>query len=284
MSLKPARSISDQIALLKKRGMVIDNLPLAEAFLTDHHYYRLNIYFHKLMDAPDHFPKGITFSDIIAISGNDSWLRNRILTILEPIEIKTRTQIAHYLGMTYGADAFYQSNLYKKRFIWQTIQDNFQNEINRNRSDPVIKHHMKRYSGQFPIWAIVEYLTFNTLSKYYQNLQEKDKKQIARNGFHLNDYLLGQWLHVISVLRNICAHYGYLYRRTNPLRPIMAHSFGWDRSNNHHLFAVFLVMKRLSNESTWFNFIQSIREKEETTLSFQLQDYGFPENWKAYLT
>jgi hypothetical protein len=43
-------------------------------------------------------------------------------------------------------------------------------------------------------------------------------------------------------------------------------------------------MKRLSNESTCFNFIQSIREQEETTLSFQLQDYGFPENWKAYLT
>ncbi len=98
MPLKPALSIQDQIALLRTRGMIIDSETTAATFLASNHYYRLNIYFHKLMDSPDHFREGTQFSKVMAIYGNDSWLRNKILTILEPIEVKTRTQVSHYLG------------------------------------------------------------------------------------------------------------------------------------------------------------------------------------------
>jgi abortive infection bacteriophage resistance protein len=89
MPLKPALSIQDQIVLLRKRGMIIDSEPTAATFLASNHYYRLNIYFHKLMDSPDHFREGTQFSHVMANYSNDSWLRNKILPVLEPIEIKT---------------------------------------------------------------------------------------------------------------------------------------------------------------------------------------------------
>ena len=54
MALKPALSVHDQIELLRQRGMTIDDEKKATAFLQSNHYYRLNIYFHKLMDSPDH--------------------------------------------------------------------------------------------------------------------------------------------------------------------------------------------------------------------------------------
>jgi abortive infection bacteriophage resistance protein len=73
----------------------------------------------------------------MAIYPNDSWLRNKILTVLGPIEVKTRTQVSHYLGVTYGLDVFYQKSVYKNEPIWQAILDNFSNEIFRNQSDPV---------------------------------------------------------------------------------------------------------------------------------------------------
>lgn len=151
MSLKPALSIEDQLALLKHRGMIIDNESTAVAFFSSNHYYRLNIYFHKLMDTPDHFRDGTRFSQVMAIYANDSWLRNKILTLLEPIEIKTRTQLSHYLGMTYGPDAYYQKGIYKDETIPQTVLDNFRKESFRNKSDPVIKHHKEKYGGIFPI-------------------------------------------------------------------------------------------------------------------------------------
>lgn len=99
---------------------------------------------------------------------------------------------------------FYQKAVYKNEPIWQAILENFSNETSRNQSDPVIKHHRTHYGGLFPIWVVIEFLSFNTLSKFYGNLQEKDKKIIARNIYNVNDYLFGQWLHVLSVLRNNC--------------------------------------------------------------------------------
>ena len=284
MPLKPPLSIQDQIALLRTRGMIIDSEATVPTFLASSHYYRLNIYFHKLMDSPDHFREGTQFSQVMAIYGNDSWLRNKILTILEPIEVKTRTQVSLYLGVTYGSDVFYQKNVYKNEPIWQAILDNFSNETSRNQSDPVIKHHRTHYGGLFPIWVVIEFLSFNTLSKFYGNLQEKDKKIIARNIYNVNDYLFGQWLHVLSVLRNNCAHYGYLYRREYPLRPIMAKSFGWDATKNNRLFAFFLVMQRLSDRRLWQEFIQTISDNEKKRPFFHLEDYGFPADWRSYLT
>ena len=283
MPLKPALSIRDQIVLLRNRGMIIDSEPTAETFLASNHYFRLNIYFHKLMDSPNHFREGTQLSQVMAIYSNDRWLRNKILTVLEPIEIKTRTQVSHYLGITYGPDVFYQKDIYKDESIWQAIQGNFSNEITRNQSDPVIKHHRTHYGGLFPIWVIIEFLSFNTLSKFYSNLQEKDKKIIAKNIYGVNDYLFGQWLHVLSVLRNNCAHYGYMYRREYPLRPIMAKTFGWDGTKNTRLFALFLVMRRLSDRRLWQEFIQTISDNEKKMPCFNLEDYGFPDDWRSYL-
>jgi abortive infection bacteriophage resistance protein len=283
MLLKPALSIQDQLTLLRSRGMSIDNEPAAADFLSCNHYYRLNIYFHKLMDSSNHFRSGTLFSQVIAIYNNDSWLRNKILTLLEPIEIKTRTQISYYLGMTYGPNVFYQKGVYKDQAIWQVIQDNFSKEIFRNQSDPIIKHHMMNYGGMFPIWVVVEFLSFNTLSKFYSSFQERDKKIIAKNTCGLNEHMWGQWLHVLSVFRNVCAHYGYLYRREYPLRPIIAKSFGWSPTKNDRLFAIFMIMRRLSDATVWQKFIQTISEKENTTPSLHLKDYGFPPNWQTYL-
>ena len=113
---------------------------------------------------------------------------------------------------------------------------------------------------------MIEFLSFNTLSKYYANLQERDNKAIAGNSFRINDYMLGQWSHVLSVLRNTCTHNGYLYRRDYPLRHIMANFFGWDSSKNNRLFALFLVMRRLSERTIWHEIIQILDEEIDTIL------------------
>jgi abortive infection bacteriophage resistance protein len=283
MALKPALSIDDQIEVLRSRGMTIDDERKAIIFLQSNHYYRLNIYFHKLMDTPDHYRSDIRFSQVIAIYENDQWLRNKILFILEFIEINTRTKISHYLALTYGSDAFYQKNIFKDPAKYGEILKNFSDAIIRNSKDPVIVHHQKKYAGLFPIWVIIEYFSFNTLSKFYKNLLEKDKKLISKDMYCVNDYLFGQWLHVLSIQRNICAHYGYLFRREYPIRPIIAKSFIWDSTQDNKLFAQFLVMRRLSDRKLWQNFICTISDREKKRRNFRLQDYGFPSDWRSYL-
>lgn len=283
MELKSAKTISEQIELLKERGIIIDDFDFAFTFLERNNYYRLNIYFHKLMDIPDHFKIGTTFSRVINIYENDKWLRSEILILLEPIEIKVRTQIAYFLGLTYGPNAFYNDKIYKSIKRQEEIMSTFSKEIQRNPKDPVVKHHFEKYEGKFPIWVIVEYFSFNTLSKYYNNLAESNKKIIAENSFNLNEHLLGQWLHVLSVLRNICAHYGYLFRREYTLRPIIARASKWKPMANFQLFAQFLVIKQLSEPQTWKKFVLNLENKISTGKDFSTYDYGFPTNWQSFL-
>jgi abortive infection bacteriophage resistance protein len=145
------------------------------------------------MDMPDHFRSGLKFENIVEIYNNDQWLRNRLLMVLEPIEIHIKTRIAYHLSLTYGSDCFYQSRVYKSRHAYNLLLQNFNNEIDRNLRDPVIIHHQNKYAGNFPIWVVVEFLSFNTISKFFENMAERDKKHIANNSFGVNENFLGQW-------------------------------------------------------------------------------------------
>ena len=284
MDLKQPLTITEQLNLLRERGMKIDDENQASTFLLSNHYYRLNIYFHKLMDGKNHYGDDIHFSQIMSAYENDKWLRNQILSILEPIEITARTRISHYLALTYGADAFYKKQIYKNQSKYQEILHAFESQITRNRKDPIVVHHHNKYQGLFPIWVIVEFFSFNSLSKFYKNLLEKDKKVIAKGIFNTNDYLLGQWLHVLSIQRNICAHYGYLFRREYPIRPIIAKSFHWNPRLNNQLFAQFLIMRRLSARTHWERLIKNISDHQKGKASLTLEDYGFPPDWMTYLS
>jgi len=283
MKLKNAKSIPEQIDLLRNRGMIIDNESQAYSFLESNHYYRLNIYFHKFMVKPNCYDNKINFTNIISIYENDSLLRNNILFLLERIEVETRTHVSHYLALTYGPDAFYNAKIFKSMSKYKQIYNNFNFQISRNKKDPVILHHNNKYGGKFPIWVIIEYLSFNTISKLYNNLLEKDKKVISKRIHNVNDHLFGQWLHVLSIQRNICAHYGYLFRRIYAIRPIIAKSFNWNKNNDDELFSQFLVMKQLTDRHIWNEFVLKIVEFEKMRPCFNLADYGFPNDWKSYL-
>jgi abortive infection bacteriophage resistance protein len=283
MLLKNSLSIQNQISLLRERGMKIYDEDEAVAFLNQNQYYRLNIYFHKLMDPKDHFKENVTFSHIIEIHRNDKWLRKEIFSLLEIVEINMRARISYHLAMKDGSDAFYKEGLCKNSRNFKLIQKSFLNQVSRNSKDPVVIHHQNKYEGRFPIWVVVEFFSFNTLSKYFANLLEVDKKEIAKAAYGLNEYLLGQWLHVLSVLRNVCAHFGYLYKRDFPIRPKIAKSFNWENGKDSQLFAQLLVIRRLSGIAEWDYFTQQLLKKLSTTEFFPLEAYGFPENWEEYL-
>lgn len=277
-NLKPPLTIDQQINLLKSKGLIIDNLEEAQLFLQDNNYYRLNIYFHKLMDNQDHFQPGITFSRIISICENDSQLRKHIFSILEPIEIKVKTNVAYYLGCHYGSIAFYRKEIYKSPQLHDRLMNSFIKDISYKEKDPVVQHHYQHYSGYFPIWTVVEFLTFNNISLLFNNLQTQDQKRIAIDNFGINEALLTTWIHALVVMRNICAHHGYLYQREYSV-PI---SFGRDSAKypylGNTLFGVFYCLEKVSDQKTWSmfydNLIPVIGEKTLIT------DYCFPNDFQ----
>lgn len=285
MNLKPPLKISDQINLLESRGLVINDKEAASLFLEHHNYYQLNAYFHKFYQSTDLFVKGTTFNRIVEISNTDAWLRHQIFAVLEPIENHLRCRIAYYLATKYDSDVLYRFNEFEDVKHWEENLNKITNEIFRNRNNPVVKHHIDRYKSMFPVWVAAEFISLGTLSMLYSNLKQEDSSSIANDYFGVPDEYLKSWLHSITVLRNICAHSGYLFRREIPTAPKRFPNMNWGLSvNSKKLFVFLYVIKRLSIIEDWQVFLANIIDYEHKYGCFNSNDYGFPENWAEILT
>jgi len=282
--LKPPITISQQIELLESRGIIIDDHSLAVSYLKENHYYHLNIYFHKFMQPNcDNFIPGTNFIDIINANRNDSWLRKEFSLLLEPLEIKLRSFLAYYLAIEYGSDVFYDRSVFNSKNYFEKLHQSVSWDLNKRSKDPVVAHHNKKYKGNFPIWVIVELFSFNQTSKLFSSLKTKDQKNITTSYFNgLNEDYMGNWFHALSVLRNICAHFGYLYKRKHNPRPRLMPDFFWDKDKNDELFAYALILCRLSDNSIRENFIENLKSRTESNPSFMLSNYGFPINWQEF--
>jgi len=269
--------------LLQSRGMVIDDSQAAENFLREHNYYLLNIYFHKQMDTVNHFKKGIRFDNIIQIFEYDRWLRNQLLWLLEPIEVKLKTVITHHLAIKYGPDCFYKNTCFENQLVFNKVVCAFQEEIDRDKQSSVYRHHQSKYAGKFPIWVIATFLTFGDITNLYYSLFRSDKEEIARKNYGIDANHLNSWINSLRLLRNICAHYGYLYQRKLNRNP---QSIGKEASIQAlpgNLFIYCMAIKCLSNPKDWKTFYSNLLNTVPDTPYLSLKDFGFPEHWQDIL-
>ncbi len=280
MQLKPPLSFHDQLEKLLDRGMIVGDLNSAEEFLQSHNYYHLNKYFHEFMDSNENYSQGTTFEYIEFIYENDTWLRNQLFSLIEPFELKAKTIVANYLSLKYGSDVFYIYGIYQDINAWQNTMNIVLHEIKRDPTNPVVSWHLKQYDGMFPMWVLIEFFTLGSLSRFFGNLNNIDKNEIA-DVFNISGYFLKSWLKSISLLRNLCAHTGQLFRRTYTSPPTLPNFFGWPTNDNRQLFALALVLKRLSTKTNWQTFAYAL-DQRDINQPF-LTDYGFPQNWRDYL-
>jgi abortive infection bacteriophage resistance protein len=131
----------------------------------------------------------------------------------------------------------------------------------------------------------VEFFSFNQTSKLFSSLKTTDQKNIAFSYFNgLNEDFLENWFHALSVLRNICAHFGYLYKRKHNPRPRLMPDFNWDKDKNDELFAYVLILHRISEITIREKFINNLSKRTSQNPSFSLENYGFPTDWQDFLT
>lgn len=104
---KPYLPVSDQLALIKSRGMIISDDALAEAYLNRIGYYRLSGYWYPYRESGgtgaslavgDKFRTGTKFSEVVELYVFDKKLRLLMMDVIERIEIALRVQITLELG------------------------------------------------------------------------------------------------------------------------------------------------------------------------------------------
>lgn len=284
-TLEPAMNIEEQIDNLKEIGLIIDDVEYAKSFLNDVSYFRL-IKAYSLGLKPKHsdYYKGITFEEIVQLYLFNANFRQLLFAQIEKIEVNLRCRISNYFSINYGVLGYKDADNFVNGIYYNDFVEDMEKEINRNSKAPFVKNFKTNYeNGDIPFYALVELFSFGTLSKFYKNMKNTDKKAIA-SSFGVGYTYLESWIENIAFVRNICAHYGRVYNVNLSKTPILYKQYIADGISNLRVFATLLCMKHiLKNDNHWKDFVDQIELLFEKYTSVKPKLMGFPNNWKDLL-
>ncbi|KHE69867.1 MULTISPECIES: Abi family protein [Capnocytophaga] len=211
---RKARSIEEQIKLLKKRGMIFDDEDKAEQILEDVGYYRLGFYwYHFQKDFKKHlFLDNTHFSTVINLYYLDVDLRFLLIKVLSRIEINLRTRIIHIVSNHYKDNPFWfaDKKIMKNQFV-DTL-DNFYTDI-KKKNKVIAEHHRKYPNDKYaPAWKTLEFMTLGSLYTLFTSLKEEEIKTAIASKYRVrNIKVFDNYFKVIRNIRNICSHTRVLY-------------------------------------------------------------------------
>lgn len=222
---KQPTTFLDQIEILKKRGLHIDDEKNAQLYLSHINYYRLGEYWYTMQsDKEQHiFKENAKFSDVIKLYEFDRELKILLFDVIERIEISLRTKMIYYLSHEFNAWWFQNFEIFvDSRALVKTLS-NIEEEISRTK-EKTIKNHFKKHKDDKrfpPSWKTLEQTSLGTLSKLYGNLKNnvKSKDTIAKEFGAVNHTYLPSWLQSITQIRNYCAHHSRLWNKNLPGAP-----------------------------------------------------------------
>ena len=303
-SVKPFRSIDDQIKILKSRGLSIGDTQhgIAKQFLLNNNYYRISGYSLTLRKN-DSFFKNASLDTLMQIYEADRHIRHIILFTAEAVEIRIKSMVAYYHSEKYGPLGYLDVNnfacLHDGKIDAEAVSRYSQimykakrQKDNLRYSELFIRHHKEKKNDILPFWVYIEILTISDISKLYALLDKELQKTIASLfGFKYSssNKVLGNLLHCMSVLRNICAHGGRLYNRLFTIKPwlskkernILRKEYG-DIIDNK-LFSYILVLKSITLPQDFNLLIEYIDSIHKQYSLVDFRHYGFPDNWQEIL-
>ncbi len=292
---KPALTLEEQLAKLEMKGMLVADRKAALLKLQTIGYYRLSAYWFPYKNPLNgQLYDQVQFDHVISLYEFDRSLRLLSLSAIERIEIAIRTKLTFHMGQKYGAYAHTDPDNFHPGFNHHSWLKKLADETNRS-SDQFIKHFQKTYCGfpDIPIWMLTEIMSLGSLSRMYKGLVNdrkagtEDKKAISLS-FNVHHKQLEQWLHVLTYVRNVCAHHSRLWNRKLVIRTHKGKDPHWlppATPRSDRVFYVLLILKHLLDSieegNAWKQQIEAlmlspvIRQAERTSM-------GMPEQWKTH--
>lgn len=276
--MKMAKTFEEQVELLIDRNLEIMDKTEAEEFFSANNYYRVSAYFrpYYIKYNEELFKNGVTIEHIKNLYNFDSELRLLILPLIEKIEIAFRTHIAYYFAHNMGPMGYLEKdNFFDERVHFEFIKRI--EEITRKPKDDFLKHYKNSYDRQYPIWVLVESLSFGNLSKFYSNMKNEDKSEICKLFYPKLKYKqLENWISGLVILRNICAHHGRVFNREIQMPQFKGYNFDIQKGYEKRIYSMFLIMKELIGPSDiWNDFVEKLQEIIRIYRFTHLQAMGF---------
>jgi abortive infection bacteriophage resistance protein len=284
---KPPLSVSDQVALLKSRGLLVPDEERAARYLQNISYYRLSGYmFPFLTDPAAHkYREGTSFDTILALYRFDRELRLLTFQALEKIEVAVRAQLINQFTVSTNDPFWYIKAVYfaspsQHASLMRSIDDTL-----KRSTDTFILHFFAAYTDNHPpAWMTFEVLQFGQLSILYSALANVTAKNAIASYFGVKEPVLASWLHTLVYIRNICAHHARLWNRILriPVKIPKKTDHKWLEScpTDRRMYVVLAILAYLLDIITPEN---SFRKKMNALFakypSINLVSMGFPEDW-----
>lgn len=287
---KPALTFEQQLAHLEGRGLAVSNREAALQALSTISYYRLSGYWHPFRVRTqgvlaEAFEDDSSFEQALGLYEFDRGLRLLVLDGIERVEVAVRTAVTYRLGHQYGAFGYEDSANFHPRFDHAGWIGKFREEIGRSQ-DAFVEHYRQTYAGfpSMPVWMVTEIMSLGALSRLYGGMVHEDKRAVA-DPLGLHHKRLLDWLHVLTYVRNVCAHHSRLWNRELAIRADTRGGIEWRTPitpRTDRVFYVLLMLRYLlrahANGDNW--------ARECETLMLPMVEIprwraamGFPEQW-----
>lgn len=280
-----ATNIEEQLENLKTLGCTIEDETEAANFLNNVSYFRLIKGFgftFKNVNSP--YNPGTTFNQIKNLYLFNAKFRHLIFPEIEKVEINFRCRIANYFCCKYGVLGYKKADNFKDKEHHQKFLEDINSEIRRNNRSPFVKNFQTNYKGgELPLYAAIELFSFGTLSKFYKNMKNCDKKEIAKL-YNVSYTYLESWIEHLAYVRNICAHYGRLYNINLSKTPKLYKEY--DAVSTIRIYATLICLKYLlPDKDHWQRFIEELNGLISYYPCVNISLMGFPSDvdWKKYL-
>ncbi len=303
MTEKIFRTIDEQVDILKRKGLIIDNNEETREILFRENYFFISGYRHLFMtkETGRKFLPGTTFEELYATFLFDRAIRNTFFKNILIVENNIKSIISYQLSRKYGfkekdylnPQNFSQDSL-QSRQVYDVL-NKVKRQIRVNgRKHTATYHYIENY-GYIPLWILVKVLSFGIMAEFYDILKDDDKEEIS-NFYKINSEVLDIYLSLLSNFRNVCAHEDILYdHRTQRVIPntifheklnIPSDDDGYIYGKND-LFSLVIILKLMLRKEEFDIMIEEIKREVEildeainvVPLDTILNRIGFPDNW-----
>jgi abortive infection bacteriophage resistance protein len=303
MKNKEFKTISEQIEILKGKGLIINNPEKTKEILLKENYFFINgyrfLFYRSQVDR--RYVEGATFDEIYALFSFDRDVRNAMFKSMLIVENNIKSIFSYQLSKKYGVrekDYLRPKNFSQDPSKIRQVNDLInkmkrQIRINSKLHNATL-HYLSNY-GYIPLWVLVKVLSFGIVGEMYSILKPEDQLAISEI-YNLDIDSLLDYLSLLSNYRNLCAHEDILYenKTQRQINDTMYHRMlnipitdGEYIYGKNDIYAVIIILKYMLNKEQFSELITKLKTaavKLDSALSSisinkVFDKMGFPSNW-----
>ncbi len=312
--MKEFKTYQQQLLILKKRGLIINNQKFAINKLSEIGYYNLiNAYKIPFLNptiSEDEYYYHSFFEEIYALYEFDKEIRNILFQYILKVERLLKSLISYTFSKFHGVDNYLIVNNFdvlnknfsgmkkvEERILHiQKLIAKIHNEMAIAMNDKsYINYYLIEY-GYIPFWVLVNVLSLGTLSQFYGLMKQNERVDIAKY-WNISEKELKQYLANLAFFRNLCAHDERIYcarnktsivdNRFHQITEIEKINLRY-RQGKNDVFSLIIVLKILLPPEHFNDFINKIEgkmkklKKKINTIDVNkiFDTMGFPIKWE----